>query len=949
MRRDILPKFVGILLMLLQMCCMDVQAQQMLYGHIVDKTDGTYLQSVTVELLRTDSTLIGRTVTGENGSYGFPSPGKGIYLIHCTALGYTPVYQRQEITVSKRVNQIEAKLIRMAPEARMLDSVKVVATKIKMILRGDTVIYNADAFQLSEGSMLNALVEQLPGITLKDNGQIYINGRFVSSLMLNGRDFFKGNPLVALENLPAYTVKQVKVYDKAGEASQLLGRDAGDKALVMDVHLKKEYNEGYIANADNGYGSNDRYRSQLFGMRFTKLSRFSIFTNINNVNNKHRPGSNGEWKSDENPIGRQKNWSAGAEYSYESKQHDWGVTLTPTFSKSDDDNRTWTSAQTYLNSGDLFQRSTSASLSKVTSVLSRNRLWKRKGKWSGSLNLNLDYQKNHRDGLLRSATFMEDPLLSTDVLDSLEGDWHNTSILDKTYDFLRDATLGYGERYKLDANTRHSFNVKGDLLTLEGSYVYNKNYNRQFSLYQLTSYVGQNESRQHTFLQEDNHGYEAKVDARYLLYLKGDFNSHLMFHYSFKEQSKDASSPFYRLDRDEAQKDEISWLPSSRDKLLLLMDQANSYGYSQHDYTHIFESQFRYSWKKPNGKVIILTLEMPVEYRNNMLDYTRVEHYGVNRKKCFLNPGITISSDLFTMDKMVFAVVGMNLSHGMPQLEDLVPYEDSRDPHHILQGNPLLANSQTLKAFASYSRRLSNHRQHFAANLTFTNVQGAVAYALLFNNTNGLQTIRPYNVYGNWNLRLNLDAGRAIAMQDRLTIENKLEANYLHSVDLNSLAGKEPQRSPVNNFNLKDVLNLSCSVSSSLKVGLTASGTYDYVSSGIHSFDSYHVENYSYGCNALWDLPLSFQLSTDFKVSCNRGYSDAAMNRDEYVWNARLSKGILKGKLVLMLDSFDLLGQLKNRRYVLNSQGRVETYTNTIPRYVMLHVAYKFNKNPKKK
>lgn len=76
-----------VLLTLLLLPGMNVRAQQMLYGRVVDNTDGTYLQSVTVELQRTDSTVIGRTVTDERGSYGFPSPGKGTYLIHCTALG----------------------------------------------------------------------------------------------------------------------------------------------------------------------------------------------------------------------------------------------------------------------------------------------------------------------------------------------------------------------------------------------------------------------------------------------------------------------------------------------------------------------------------------------------------------------------------------------------------------------------------------------------------------------------------------------------------------------------------------------------------------------------------------------------------------------------------------------------------------------------------------------
>ncbi len=65
--------------------------------------------------------------------------------------------------------------------------------------------------------MLDALVRQMPGVEIKKDGRIYHNGKFVENLLLNGKDFFKGNQEVMLENLPSYTVKQVKIYDKYGK------------------------------------------------------------------------------------------------------------------------------------------------------------------------------------------------------------------------------------------------------------------------------------------------------------------------------------------------------------------------------------------------------------------------------------------------------------------------------------------------------------------------------------------------------------------------------------------------------------------------------------------------------------------------------------------------------------------------------------------------------------
>ncbi len=106
-------------------------------------------------------------------------------------------------------------------KARHLDEVTVTASKVKFYMNNDTLVYNADAFQLAKGSMLDALIKQLPGVELRDGGQIYVNGKYVESLLLNGKDFFKGDKRIMLNNLGAYTVKNVAVYDRLGERSML--------------------------------------------------------------------------------------------------------------------------------------------------------------------------------------------------------------------------------------------------------------------------------------------------------------------------------------------------------------------------------------------------------------------------------------------------------------------------------------------------------------------------------------------------------------------------------------------------------------------------------------------------------------------------------------------------------------------------------------------------------
>ena len=72
------------------------------------------------------------------------------------------------------------------------------------------------------------------------------------------------------------------------------------------------------------------------------------------------------------------------------------------------------------------------------------------------------------------------------------------------------------------------------------------------------------------------------------------------------------------------------------------------------------------------------------------------------------------------------------------------------------------------------------------------------------------------------------------------------------------------------------------------------------------------------------------------------------MNGTEWIWNARLIRPFLKGRLLFALDGYDILGQRSNITRVINAQGRTETYMNSLPKYVLLNMIYRFNKYPQK-
>ena len=281
------------------------------WGQVLDANTHGILSGVKVSLLSQDSVCIGTVTSFDNGitnnNYQIGNvPGSGNYILHLEKKGYTSIYKNVTLKYHKsRRPTVILDAIPMHREmVRKLKEVKVTATLVKMVMKKDTVVFNADAFQLAEGSMLDQLVARLPGVELRGNGQIYVNGRFVSSLLLNGEDFFKGDPSIALQNLPAYTVNPIKVYEKQSDRDKAMGLEKrGEQPLVMDVNLKKQYSVGWMANMDAGGGIEDRYSAKLFGLRFSPRTRLTVYGNLNNITDLSSPDGNGNWNSNVNPVG----------------------------------------------------------------------------------------------------------------------------------------------------------------------------------------------------------------------------------------------------------------------------------------------------------------------------------------------------------------------------------------------------------------------------------------------------------------------------------------------------------------------------------------------------------------------------------------------------------------------------------------------------------------------
>ena len=340
---------------------MQMQAQKHtinMVGHVKDGFTYGDVVGVKVSLLAADSTVLVDSLPslpiGRGTMYvahDLPREPR-TYIIRAAHPDYEFAYLNYKMKNFGRLRRIDLPDIMMKKVwKKTLDEVEVRATRIKMVMRGDTLVYDARAFNLSAGSMLDALVRQLPGAELKTNGEIFINGRKVDYLMLNSREFFRGNNRVMLDNLPYYTVKDIKVYEKNTDLNEFLKREAEKKDFVMDVNLKKEYHTGYLGHVGMGGGTNKHYATRLFGLRFTDRTRITLFANLNNINQAWTPNAGGNIGWGGTPQDLTTTQYVGCEIFAEGQDKSWRETLKATACWSHTESERHTERQTFLSDG----------------------------------------------------------------------------------------------------------------------------------------------------------------------------------------------------------------------------------------------------------------------------------------------------------------------------------------------------------------------------------------------------------------------------------------------------------------------------------------------------------------------------------------------------------------------------------------------------------------------
>ena len=935
----------SILSMLLMLVAIASLAQERLIsGKITDRDTKDPVEQVTIQLLKTDSTYVSGAISNERGLFHVNAPANGKYLLKITSVGYKPTVKRIQISEDKNLAMGN---VVIGADAIMLKGAVVTAMAQKVSLKEDTFVYNSAAYRTPEGSVVEELVKRLPGAEVSDDGTIKINGKEVKKILVDGKEFMTGDTKTALKNLPTSIIDKIKAYDEKSDLSKVTGIDDGEEQTVLDFGVKKGMNKGVISNIDLGVGNKNRYNMRGMGGYFANNNRFMLFANANNTSDRGFGGGPGRgfWGG-ANGLNASK--MIGANYNYELKDK-FKFNTSLRWNHSDGDVWSSRSSENFMGTSSSFSNSLSQSYSRSNSWNGNIRL-----EWMPDSMTNILFRPSiswsSSDGLSgsQSASYNKDPYTIT-TKDPLSEE--GIEEMEKA-EAMVNSQLTNGITYSDNNNINGMLQVnrklgnKGRNITFRVDAKYTDNDSKSISLNNAKLYLVQTaegkdstyQTNRYNLTPSKNYSYAGQLTYSEPLW-KATF---LQFSYKFTySYSKSDRSTYdfskYAMSGDHEYRGWDSYLNPFAGHLNDYRDDNLSRFSEYRNYNHDIQVMMRFIRQKYNLNFGVMVQPQQSKY---IQDYQGV-HVDTVRNVVNVSPTLDFR---YRFSKMSNLRINYRGTTSQPSISQLLDITDNSDPLNISMGNPGLKPSFTQNFRLFYNNFVQNHNKGIMTFVNFSTTNNSISNKVTYDETTGGRITRPENINGNWDAMGAFMFNCSIDSAGVWNINTGAHANYNNYVSYLSLDKKsDSQKNTTRSITWRQ--NLSFSYRNDwAEFSLDGTLTYNKAKNKLQPTSNLETWQFSYGPSMTLTAPWGTSLNSSLSINSRRGYNDSSMNTDEFVWNAQLSQGFLKGKpLTIMLQFYDLLRQQSTFSRAISATSRTDTEYNAINSYAMLHVVYRLN------
>jgi hypothetical protein len=251
-------------------------------GRVIDNENNELIAATCIMLNPKDSVMMAFAVTDVEGKFELLDIPKGDFKLQITYIGYGTFEKMHTIGGDGKV--VDLGTITIYQSTNLLNEVKIEADYIPIVVKKDTVEYNADAFRVQPNANVEELLKRLPGVEVDSEGTVTAGGETINKILVDGKAFFGNDPKMATKNLPANMVGKVQVIDQKSERTQFSGIDDGVTEKIINLELKANAKIGIFGELVGGYGTDERFESKVMLNKFGSKYQASGLATFNNIN-----------------------------------------------------------------------------------------------------------------------------------------------------------------------------------------------------------------------------------------------------------------------------------------------------------------------------------------------------------------------------------------------------------------------------------------------------------------------------------------------------------------------------------------------------------------------------------------------------------------------------------------------------------------------------------------
>ncbi|MGY3053316.1 hypothetical protein ACVWYG_001514 [Pedobacter sp. UYEF25] len=883
-----MTKYFTIIFFLFVFSFAKAQKKASVTGVVLDSKDSKPISFASILIKNSkDSTVVASASTDDDGRFKFEGIKPGKYIIYAGFLGYQKILRNFSLTEEKP--SLTLSNFMLEGSSTDLNTVDITGKVAPVVIKKDTVEFNASSFKVIENAVVEDLLKKLPGVEVDKDGGIKAQGETITKVYVDGKEFFGSDPLLATKNLPANMIAKIQVIDQGSEQSKFTGIDDGSRTKVLNITIKKDRKYGHFGRADVGYGTNDRYDASFNVNQFENEKKLSVIGQFNNVN--------------------KQNFGGGLRGAGITETNAGGIRFVDSY-----DDKTEINANYFINKSSKTELRNSINtnfLGDVTTLFKTN-------------------QNNNADRLNHRFDFMVDTKL--DSLTSIRIQ-PNISFTVDNNDNLNTYNRDYGnyiingtQKYKSHNTSpsinnslllRRNFNKKGRTISLSFNTNLNNNDGNVYSdIEELNTRDSVIKSRSDNQF-NDQKG-ESLNQSERVVYTE-PISKTLSFEANYQNGYNHNTSNRYTYD----------FNPSTLKYDLIDTTYSNAYENT------ILENQgglsINYNAEKTNWN-FGLSVENTDRTNTNLTnDYILKQNVTNYRPSASYRYRFSDSKRLY---------VRYQGRTNQPSIQQLQPVRDNTNTQSVPIGNPNLKPEYSNSLRASYRVFTPGKNRSWFVNLNLSQTSNNISNSSVLQKSGlyeGKIAITPINVNGVYSGNVSSDLSLPLMPENKLNFNINVSLNYNRDVNFTNAV-----RNITNNYSLRNGYRLSSNLDK-LDLNIAVYGDLDHATYSVQPDFNTTFYRLSPNGNISYLFPADIRFAIDADYTLNTG-GDASFNNQFTIVNSYVSILAFKKAGTFKVAVNDLLNQNQGISRSANNNTRRETNFNVLKRYFMFSFVYALNK-----